>query len=318
MESVSESRSDSGAGAVAIDDLKDGLEKLASAYLYFHHSWLQNEPYHNLEPIGTSFYKNNQFQWKGIPGVVKKAGYEILNWPREIPLPGTDHDKTVKGISGLSSKHRARLLAAMEDETNPLSFSRITKKSQGDIPTNPHNIVSYFLTSLAKSSKVATSTPAPKAVAKPRKAKGKVINSESDSEDANDKKDHNDGGSRYPNPDNYDTPSKATDDDVPLDRLAVAKKRVRKQIVDFDDNDMFAPDSPVMDGTGSSHAGVNGDDVSEDETEYTPIQPRRLRSQGKPFAGQRALFAAHKASVREANGPTGSSTSFSHIIQTVY
>jgi len=97
-------------------------------------------------------------------------------------------------------------------------------------------------------------------------------------------------------------------DDEPLEKASVPKRKnspVRDSIGDNDD--MYLSDSPVHDVSSPIVSQGTTSDVSE----FTPLQPRRTRSIGHPFAGQRALFSKLDASLATSKL---NSMSFSYMV----
>ncbi|KDQ49616.1 hypothetical protein JAAARDRAFT_639065 [Jaapia argillacea MUCL 33604] len=62
--------------------------------------------------------------WSTLPQLVKKSGYEFVNWPKDVPVPISSENK---GIMGLRAKHINSLYQAVtrQDESRRLTFRPI-------------------------------------------------------------------------------------------------------------------------------------------------------------------------------------------------
>jgi hypothetical protein len=74
-----------------------------------------------------SMVKKTQLPWTTLPKILAKEGWQLENWPSEVPLPGSGSQSCDdnKGINGLDTKHLSLLYEATESEDHPLRFSKI-------------------------------------------------------------------------------------------------------------------------------------------------------------------------------------------------
>ena len=75
-----------------------------------------------------SMVKKTQLPWTTLPKILAKEGWQLENWPSEVPLPGSGSQSCDdnKGINGLDTKHLTLLYEATQSEDHPLRFSEIT------------------------------------------------------------------------------------------------------------------------------------------------------------------------------------------------
>ncbi|KAJ7588066.1 hypothetical protein C8J56DRAFT_940821 [Mycena floridula] len=67
--------------------------------------------------------------WTSLTHTLERSNVEMLNWPSEVPLPGTGNNDN-KGINGLSSKYLRLLYAAIHDRKAPLMFRRMKRRRE--------------------------------------------------------------------------------------------------------------------------------------------------------------------------------------------
>jgi hypothetical protein len=70
-----------------------------------------------------------KFPWKDMPPRLAACGVKLVNWPENVPLPGTERGaaRRSKGISALTHNQQKALVAALKDPTNPLHFEKADK-----------------------------------------------------------------------------------------------------------------------------------------------------------------------------------------------
>jgi len=86
--------------------------------------------------------ESKQLPWTILPKILSEHGWELENWPGEVPLPGSGSQlcDDNKGIKGLNMKHLSLLYEAAKSEDRALRICRIaTASGSSSIPmhTNP-------------------------------------------------------------------------------------------------------------------------------------------------------------------------------------
>jgi hypothetical protein len=71
--------------------------------------------------------KKKQLPWTTLPKVLSDRGWQLENWPSEVPLPGSGSQlcDDNKGINGLDKKLLLLLYEAVESKDHPLKLSEI-------------------------------------------------------------------------------------------------------------------------------------------------------------------------------------------------
>ena len=74
-----------------------------------------------------SFEKAERLPWTTLPKILSEHGWELENWPGEVPLPGSGSQlcDDNKGINGLDMASLSMLYAAVKCEDHPLKFRKI-------------------------------------------------------------------------------------------------------------------------------------------------------------------------------------------------
>jgi hypothetical protein len=71
--------------------------------------------------------KKKQLPWTTLPKILSDRGWQLENWPSEVPLPGSGSQlcDDNKGINGLDKKLLLLLYEAVKSEDHPLKLSEI-------------------------------------------------------------------------------------------------------------------------------------------------------------------------------------------------
>ena len=71
--------------------------------------------------------KKKLLPWTTLPKVLSERGWQLENWPSEVPLPGSGSQSCDdnKGVNGLNKRHLSLLYEATTSPDRPLKFSRI-------------------------------------------------------------------------------------------------------------------------------------------------------------------------------------------------
>ena len=91
--------------------------------------------------------KTKQLPWTTFPGLLARLGWELDNWPRGVPIPGSGDSACDdnRGINGLDMKQLCLLYDAMKSKTHPLGFRKVdttsgaadgSQYSSGSTPTS--------------------------------------------------------------------------------------------------------------------------------------------------------------------------------------
>ena len=73
--------------------------------------------------------KKKLLPWTTLPKILADHGWQLENWPSEIPLPGSGSQSCDdnKGVNGLNKRHLSLLYEAVTRKDHPLKFSRIAQ-----------------------------------------------------------------------------------------------------------------------------------------------------------------------------------------------
>jgi hypothetical protein len=76
--------------------------------------------------------KKKQLPWTTLPKILSERGWQLENWPSEVPLPGSGSQSCDdnKGVNGLDKRHLSLLYEAATSKDRPLKFSRIVHASE--------------------------------------------------------------------------------------------------------------------------------------------------------------------------------------------
>jgi len=71
--------------------------------------------------------KKKLLPWTTLPKILSERGWQLENWPSEVPLPGSGSQSCDdnKGVNGLNKTHLSLLYEAVTSKDCPLKFSRI-------------------------------------------------------------------------------------------------------------------------------------------------------------------------------------------------
>lgn len=75
--------------------------------------------------------KKKLLPWTTLPKILSERGWQLENWPREVPLPGSGNQSCDdnKGVNGLNKRYLSLLYEAVISKDHPLKFSRIAHAS---------------------------------------------------------------------------------------------------------------------------------------------------------------------------------------------
>jgi hypothetical protein len=99
-------------------------------------TWHTIAHYRSLDDAGLYFYQgksNNQaFDWKKLVRKLVAEGYQILNYPPDVPLPQeTDFgDRPSKGLASVGQRELHLLWNAINSTTAPLHFVKVTEAGE--------------------------------------------------------------------------------------------------------------------------------------------------------------------------------------------
>jgi hypothetical protein len=82
-----------------------------------------------LRANGGTWASEAKFPWKDMAPRLATCGLVLVNWPEDVPLPGTEQGaaRKSKGISALTHHQQKTLVAAIRDSENPLRFEKANK-----------------------------------------------------------------------------------------------------------------------------------------------------------------------------------------------
>jgi hypothetical protein len=71
--------------------------------------------------------KKKQLPWTTLPNILSERGWQLENWPTDVPLPGSGSQSCDdnKGVNGLNKRHLTLLYEATKSKDHPLKFSGI-------------------------------------------------------------------------------------------------------------------------------------------------------------------------------------------------